>query len=107
MIDSLRQWLEREGKKWNVAGTRARVYELDSGTLVYLLKSKSIKFWGLNPNVVNQLKRSGSPWTVVLVSVDESESFVVDGKSSTLSTLKPNRRGYYLLHKNTELRNVE
>ena len=85
----------------------AQVYKLKSNLFVYLLRSTKIGFWGLNGNVVKLLRSSGATWKVVLVSVDESVAFVVNGKSDLVQSITPNKRGYYLLHENTELKNTE
>jgi len=107
ILDQLRDWLTREGKKWNKAGERAQVYRLRSNELVYLLRSTKIGFWGLNRNVVKELRGSGSVWRVILVSVDESVAFVVNGKSDLVESIIPNKQGHLLLHENIELKNAE
>ncbi len=107
ILDQLRNWLRREGKRWNSAGDRAQVYRLRSNVLVYLLRSTKIGFWGLNGNVVKRLRSSGAVWKVLLISVNESVAFVVNGNSHLVESLTPTQRGYYLLHEDTELRNTE
>ena len=62
---------------------------------------------GLNPNVVKSLRSSGAIWKAVLVSVNEGVAFVVDGNSDLIESLTPSKRGYYLPHEHTELKNSE
>ena len=89
ILDQLRDWLRRDGERWKKAGERAQVYRLESNVLVYLLSSKKIGWWGLNPNVVKSLRSSGAIWKVVLVSVNEGVAFVVDGNSDLIESLTP------------------
>jgi hypothetical protein len=107
ILDQLRDWLRREGQRWKEAGERAQVYRLKSNVLVYLLSSKKIGWWGLNPNVVKSLRSSGGIWKAVFVSVNEGVAFVVNGNSDLIESLTPSKRGYYLPHERTELKNSE